>query len=297
VFVYSSSMAQYVLDSKYDSRQRIIDFVDVDSDKWRQYSQKKTGVMKWVYQREHRYLLDFERKVAASFDASLFVSVDEAALFKQMAPESTAKIGSVSNGVDLDYFADTNGLQTPYEHEVPVLVFTGAMDYWANADAVQWFCDEVFPLIKQTVEAAEFYIVGINPSSQVLALGERVGVTVTGRVEDIRPYIHFANVAIASLQIARGIQNKILEAMANSTPVVATGAAMEGIAIPEALNHLVQDVPAQFADKVVELFDSEYAQVTGAQCREAVEKSYSWQACLQQLDAVLENRTDGEQSL
>lgn len=288
LFLYSSSMAQYVMDSKYQNRRRVIDFVDVDSDKWRQYAEKKSGVMKWVYQREHRYLLEFERKAAAQFNASLFVSDHEAALFRQMAPESQEKIGAVSNGVDLEYFSDTSELETPYPNENPVLVFTGAMDYWANADAVQWFCDEVFPLITRITESAEFYIVGINPSNQVLELGKRDGVTVTGRVEDIRPYIHFAKVAVAPLQIARGIQNKVLEAMANSTAVVATSAAMEGIAIPEDLQVLIQDTPEQFANKVVELLNTHETELVGARSRKVVEDSYSWDACLQQLDSILD---------
>jgi sugar transferase (PEP-CTERM/EpsH1 system associated) len=288
LFLYSSSMAQYVMDPKYQNRRRVIDFVDVDSDKWRQYAEKKSGVMKWVYQREHRYLLEFERKAAAQFNASLFVSDHEAELFKQMAPESQEKIGAVSNGVDLDYFSDTSQLENPYPNEHPVLVFTGAMDYWANVDAVQWFCDEVFPQIKRIAGSAEFYIVGINPSNQVIELGKRDGVTVTGRVEDIRPYLHFANVAVAPLQIARGIQNKVLEAMANSTAVVATSAAMEGISIPADLQVLIQDKPDQFSNKVVKLLSTNESKLIGERCRKVVEEHYSWDACLQQLDSILD---------
>ena len=288
LFLYSSSMAQYVMQPRYKDTRRVIDFVDVDSDKWRQYAEKKSGVMKWVYQREHRYLLEFERKTAAHFDISLFVSDHEAALFKQLAPESEGKIGAVSNGVDLDYFSDTQALNDPYPANTPVLVFTGAMDYWANVDAVQWFCDEVFPLIQNSVESAEFYIVGINPSNQVVELGKRAGVTVTGRVEDIRPYIHFAKVAVAPLQIARGIQNKVLEAMANSTPVVATSAAIEGIAIPDNLQVLIQDLPIQFSNKVVELLDANKSEMVGAECRQVVEQSFSWDACLGRLDSILD---------
>lgn len=291
LFLYSSSMAQYVLDPKYDSRRRVIDFVDVDSDKWRQYAEKKSGVMKQVYQREHRYLLEFERRAAAQFDASLFVSDHEAELFKEMAPESERKIQGVSNGVDLDYFSDTGSLVSPYHAENPVLVFTGAMDYWANVDAVQWFCDEVFPLIQTQIAAAQFYIVGVNPTSQVTELGKRDGVTVTGRVEDIRPYIHFAKVAVAPLQIARGIQNKVLEAMANTTPVVATSAAMEGIALPDHLQLLIQDDPQPFANQVVELLDSRSSGDAGAMCRKVVEDHYSWDACLSRLDAIMEGST------
>ncbi|MBV1913853.1 MAG: TIGR03087 family PEP-CTERM/XrtA system glycosyltransferase [Pseudomonadales bacterium] len=288
LFLYSSSMAQYVMHPHYQNHHRVIDFVDIDSDKWRQYAEKKRGIMKWVYQREHRYLLEFERKVAGQFDQSVFVSEQEAALFKQMAPESRSRVKAVSNGVDLDYFLDTEQLENPYPAKTPVLVFTGAMDYWANADAVQWFSDEVFPLIRQLAESAEFYIVGINPSSQVLELGKREGITVTGRVEDIRPYIHFAKVAVAPLQIARGIQNKVLEAMASYTPVVATSAAMEGISIPENLHILIQDLPEGFSETVVALLQQNESEVMGARCRKAVEEGYSWDACLKHLDSILE---------
>ncbi|MBV1959169.1 MAG: TIGR03087 family PEP-CTERM/XrtA system glycosyltransferase [Pseudomonadales bacterium] len=288
LFLYSSSMAQYVMSPLYQNHRRVIDFVDIDSDKWRQYAEKKRGIMKWVYRREHRYLLDFEREVAVRFDSSIFVSDHEADLFKEMAPESQSKIEAVSNGVDLDYFSDTEHLVNPYPGDTPVLVFTGAMDYWANSDAVQWFCDTVFPLIRKSAKTAEFYIVGINPNSQVLQLGSREGVTVTGKVKDIRPYIHFAKVAVAPLQIARGIQNKVLEAMASETPVVATSAAMEGISIPENLHLLIQDIPEEFSRTVVALLESVESDAMGAKCRKAVEASYSWDACLQRLDSILE---------
>ncbi len=287
LFLYSSSMAQYVTDVRYQNHSRIIDFVDVDSDKWRQYAENKTGIMKWVYQREHKYLFKLERTIAEQFDASIFVSDQEAALFKQMAPESQAKIEGVSNGVDLDYFSDTAQLVNPYPKEKPVVVFTGAMDYWANVDAVQWFCDKVLPLIKEKNPSAQFYIVGINPNPQVINLGKIEGVTVTGKVDDIRPYIHFAATAVAPLQIARGIQNKVLEAMANSTPVVATSAAMEGIAIPADLNLLIQDNPSQFANTVVSLLDPQKAAEIGERCRAVVEQNFSWGACLQRLDRIL----------
>ncbi len=128
--VYSSSMAQYLM--QYRDLHRVIDFVDIDSDKWRQYAEKKSGVMRWVYQREARTLFDFEQRVASEFSASTFVSEAEAALFKRMAPAVATRVFGFSNGVDTDYFLPAHSWPSPYAAEEQVLVFTGAMDYWAN---------------------------------------------------------------------------------------------------------------------------------------------------------------------
>jgi sugar transferase (PEP-CTERM/EpsH1 system associated) len=182
--------------------------------------------------------------VARDYDASLFVSAPEAELFRTLAPESSAKIGHFSNGVDTDYFSPDTGHANPYAAGERALVFTGAMDYWPNVDAVQWFCDEVFPVLRQRVPDLRFYIVGSRPAPAVQALGQREGVTVTGTVPDVRPYIAHAAVAVAPLRIARGIQNKVLEAMAMATAVVVSPQALEGIdAEPGSELLLAEDAP------------------------------------------------------
>ncbi|MFT5312735.1 MAG: sugar transferase (PEP-CTERM/EpsH1 system associated) [Paraglaciecola sp.] len=230
IFIYSSSMAQYVEGDAYSACRRIIDFVDVDSDKWQQYAMGKRGLARWVYLREWRTLQVFENRIAEQFDHALFVSPQEADLFKQQLPAKTAaKVSGMLNGVDSEFFDPQNRDTQPLDESVDV-VFTGAMDYWANIDAVMWFSDNVWPLIKARYPKATFFVVGGNPSAQIKALDGQSGIKVSGRVVDVRPYINSAKVVVAPLQIARGLQNKVLEAMSMAKPVVATSMAIEGIA-------------------------------------------------------------------
>lgn len=229
VFVYSSVMAQYLDLREGAGLSTIVDFVDVDSDKWRQYSLSKTGISKWVYQREFEKLGIFETKVAKHAKYSLFVSPQEADLFKLQIPDKDKdKVLGILNGVDTEFFDPKSTNIEPFEERVDV-AFTGAMDYWANIDAVLWFSKRIWPLIRDHHPNATFYIVGGSPSSAVLALDGEQGIRVTGRVKDVRPYIAKAKVVVAPMKIARGIQNKVLEGMAMEKPIVATSMAIEGI--------------------------------------------------------------------
>src|SRR5450830_1901821 len=185
--------------------------------------------MSWLYRREGRRLLQYEQQVAAAADVSLFVSRAEAELFRQLAPAAAHKTGFLNNGVDIDYFSPAHRFDNPYPADSQIMVFTGAMDYWPNIDAVQWFAHEVLPAVRQRHPQALFYIVGSRPSAQVLALAALPGVQVTGTVPDIRPYLAHASFAVAPLRIARGIQNKVLEAMAMRMPVLVSAQALEGI--------------------------------------------------------------------
>jgi sugar transferase (PEP-CTERM/EpsH1 system associated) len=282
VLVFSSAMAQYA--DPYRQARRVVDFVDVDSDKWRQYADKKSWPMSWLYGYEAARLLDYERQVARDYDASLFVSAPEAALFRQLAPESGAKIGHFSNGVDTDYFSPEAeaGHANPYQAGERALVFTGAMDYWPNVDAVQWFCDQVFPALRERCPELRFYIVGSRPNAQVQALAQRPGVTVTGTVPDVRPYIAHAAVAVAPLRIARGIQNKVLEAMAMARAVVVSPQALEGIdAEPGSELVLAEDAPA-FIEAVHALLASQDGalETIGQAARAKVQRRYSWSSNL-----------------
>ena len=276
VLVFSSAMAQYA-DACRGAR-RVVDFCDVDSDKWRQYAEQKSFPMNLLYRYEAKQLLRYERQVARDYDASLFVSAPEAELFRRLAPESSAKIGHFSNGVDTDYFTPDAGHANPYAAGERALVFTGAMDYWPNVDAVQWFCDEVFPLLRQRFADLNFYIVGSRPAPAVQALAQRPGVTVTGTVPDVRPYIAHAAVAVAPLRIARGIQNKVLEAMAMATPVVVSPQALEGIDAEPGSELVLAEDAAAFADAVGALLagqDSAAAAI-GQAARAKVQRRYSW---------------------
>ncbi len=299
VFVFSSSMAQYVMGPEWSGVRRVFDFVDVDSDKWRQYAAGRRGPARYLYAREARALLTFERQAAAVADASLFVSPAEAELFRRLlaggATEEAAagngavsRVAALSNGVDGAYFDPDRAYPDPYPAGGPVLVFTGALDYWANVDAVVWFARDILPLIRQRRMDARLYIVGANPTSEVRALAELAGVTVTGRVPDIRPYIAHAAIAVAPLRLARGVQNKVLEAMAMAKPIVATSQALEGIAAEPGRELLAADDAQAFANRTIELLARDDRDDMGRAARRTVMAAYDWGAHLSRLPEMLE---------
>lgn len=285
IMMFSSPMAQYA--EAYPQARRVIDFCDVDSDKWRQYADKKPFPMNWLYRHEAKCLLAYERAVAARFDASLFVSAPEAELFRQLAPESAERIGFFNNGVDTDYFTPDQAYSSPFAAGELPMVFTGAMDYWPNVDAVQWFADHVLPQVLAQVPQARFYIVGARPSQAVQSLANRPGIHVTGTVPDVRPYLAHARVAVAPLRIARGIQNKVLEAMAMGCPVVASPQAFEGIEAEPDKHLLVADAPPDYAAAVAGLLHAP-GLAMGAAARACVQARYSWSAHLSRIEARLE---------
>ena len=283
--IFSSVMAQYI---KPEYRLELIaDFVDVDSDKWAQYAQKKIWPANWIYQREAKKLFKFERSVAKVAKATLFVSKSEVTLFKSLVPEVSSKITYVNNGVDLDYFLPESEYVSPYPDDIAAITFTGAMDYWANCDAVIWFANEVFPKILRAKPLSRFYIVGSKPSKIVQILGEKKAVVVTGTVEDIRPYIAHANLIVAPLRIARGIQNKVLEAMAMEKRVIATPDAIEGIPVSDQEDVVITEDPNEFAENVIMfLSDSKTPQKSTAN-RVFIENKFGWQACTDKLITLI----------
>lgn len=286
VFVFCSAMAQYV-DDPHLAMRRVLDFVDVDSEKWRQYADHRGWPQSWLYRREARRLFDAERRWAKLFDKSIFVSPAEADLFCHFAPEARTHVVAVENGVDTDFFSPERGYANPYAAGDEVLTFVGAMDYWANVDAVQWFCEEVFPRVRAERPQSRFFIVGARPTRQVLRLNELPGVRVTGTVADVRPYVAYAKAAVAPLRIARGVQNKVLEAMAMGRPVIATTAAMDGLHGWEALRPLVTDDAGQMAEIAIDLLRSEERSTYGDSGRACVLRHYGWDANLAGLDDAM----------
>jgi sugar transferase (PEP-CTERM/EpsH1 system associated) len=284
IVVFSSAMAQFV--ETYSQTRRIIDFVDIDSDKWQQYASKKIWPMSWLYQREARTLLAYERKIAATCDAALFVSEPEAALFRQLAPESAGKIGFFNNGVDTDYFSPAAEYANPYFSGARVIVFTGAMDYWPNVDAVQWFADEIFSVVHKIQPDTQFFIVGSRPSEQVMQLGKLPGITVTGLVPDVRPFLAHAHVAVAPLRIARGIQNKVLEAMAMAKTVVVSPQALEGIEAEHGTELLLAQDGAEFAQIIFTVLSQKDERI-GIAARKKVQSRYNWDSNLQSVNTLL----------
>ena len=284
VLIFSSVMAQFINEAHVVDI--IVDFVDVDSDKWRQYAQQSKGLKRWIYQREAHYLLSYEKTIAEQARASVFVSAQEAELFKILAPEVSHKITHINNGVDTEYFSPKLSFSSPYPEDNQIIVFTGAMDYWANVDAVLWFAKAICPLISQKLTSVKFYIVGSKPTKEVLALANNA-IVVTGAVDDIRPYLAHAHIVVAPLRIARGIQNKVLEAMAMEKYVVATRAAMEGIAYQQELAVTVADSFVLIASEIIEQLQKN---VSAQQNRDFVQTMFSWEYNIKQLLSLLQNQ-------
>lgn len=284
-FVFSSVMGQYAASDAPDHR-LVTDFVDVDSEKWRQYGANRGGPMGWIYRREGEKLLTFEGQLAARSHCAVFVSPPEASLFRALAPEMADKVLSISNGLDQTFFTPDPALPDPYPPGGPVIALTGAMDYWPNIDAALWFADEILPRLRRTRRDLRFYVVGSNPAPALQALKD---VTVTGRVADIRPYLQHAAIAVAPMRIARGIQNKILEAMAMAKATVTTPAGLEGIDA-EPGKHLMLAADAENFAAAVEriLGDDGLSSAIGSAARDRILERYGWADKLQEFDRLLE---------
>lgn len=288
-FVYSSAMAPYVMGpaAAQGIGCRVLDLVDVDSEKWRAYAGTTASPMRHVWAREARTLLEFERRAAREFDRTILVSAEEAARFAELAPDSAARIGHVDNGVDLGRFDPARPWTNPYPPGAPpAIVFTGSMGYRPNVEAVAWFAERVMPLLAARGVAAAFHIVGAHPAPAVQALAQRPGVHVTGAVPEVQPYLAHAALAVAPLQIARGIQNKVLEAMAMARPVVASPQAFEGIRAVAGRDLLVAATPEETATRAAEVLAGAHPRL-GPEGRAAVMRGHDWSATLGALDALL----------
>ena len=279
---FSSAMAQFM---PATLSRRVLDMVDVDSDKWTQYAPTQRWPLAWVYAREGRKLARWEARVAQEFDATLLVSPAEAALLRERVPAARPRIGAFENGVDADYFSPARAYPNPYAPGVLGVVFTGAMDYWPNVDAVIWFAERIFPAIRDVVPAAQFTVVGSRPGEAVAALARQPGVVVTGSVPDVRPYLAHATCAVAPLRIARGIQNKVLEAMAMARPVVVSAQAAEGIRAEAGRDFDLARSDADFAQAVVARLRNP---ACAAHARECILAHYDWARNLAAIDPLFE---------
>lgn len=285
VVVFSSSMAQYA--EALPELPLLVDFVDVDSAKWTDYAAAHAWPLSWLYRREGQRLLSFEAAVAERAACSFFVTDKETALFRQLAPACKGRVEALCNGVDAEFFAPDPARASPFAAGELPLVFTGAMDYWPNADAVSWFVAEALPALRKTWPQLVFYIVGRSPGPTVQALAGD-GVVVTGTVPDVRPYLQHAAAVVAPLRLARGIQNKILEAMAMARPVVAARSCVEAIAAEEGSELLAADAAEDYVRQLQQLLgDPARAVAVGAAGRERVLQSYSWTAHLSGIDRFL----------
>lgn len=287
IVAFSGQMAQY-LPARFDGRV-VMDFVDVDSAKFATYAeQDRRQPLRWVHAREARTLGAYEAAVARRVDASLFVSEAEAALFRSRSGLGADRVLAVGNGIDTDHFDPAVSLERADAGQGPLAVFTGQMDYRPNIEAVRWFAADILPLIRTRHPQLRFAIVGRAPTAEVRALTALPGVIVTGEVPDVRPWLAAADAVVAPLLLARGVQNKLLEAMAMARPVVASMAAATGIdAVPG--EHLrVADTAEAMADAVAGLLDDPAAATRmGMAAREQMLARYGWEARLAPLGRLL----------
>lgn len=284
--VFSSSMAQYV--QRPAALPLVVDFVDVDSEKWFQYARAHRWPLSWVYRREGRLLRNYERSVAALARRAYFTTTNEAALFERLAPDLIGKVEAMSNGVDAAFFAPDVARASPFPPDLLPIVFTGAMDYWPNVDAVSWFSKEVLPALRQRRPSARLYVVGRNPGPEVRSLAGD-SVVVTGTVPDVRPYLQHAAVAVAPLRVARGIQNKVLEAMAMARPVVVSKICADALEATPGVELLHATEAADYVREIDQLLaQAQRAAEIGQAGRRRVLSDYSWEARLSCIDPQID---------
>ena len=287
VLCSSSPMAEYLFRSRHAQRlgrmPRVMDLIDVDSFKWRQYAEHSSPWLAWIYRREARHLGAYEQRIAASFDRVLIVSERERRCFPGAA--CPANVSVMENGVDLEFFSPRHARRRTLSG--PTLVFTGVMNYRPNVDGVLWFVERILPAVRGAVPDVRLYIVGNRPTAEVLRLAQDAAIVVTGFVDDVRDYLAGASVCIAPLRIARGVQNKILEAMAAGRPVIASREAFEGLDAEPGRDLVVADDAAGFAAAAIDLLgNAERRTELGRSARACVERRYSWAANLRVLEEL-----------
>lgn len=284
VWVFSSTMIQYASAFQVPV---VIDFADVESQKWAEYGRTRSWPMSWVYAREGRKLLDLERASSRQAACSLFATDLETDLFKQLAPDCAGRVATLQNGVDVAYFASDPGRPSPFgKGEVPV-VFCGTMDYWPNVDAVTWLVRDIWPRLRVNRPELRLHIVGRHPTAAVQQLAGP-DVHVTGTVADVRPYLQHAACVLAPVRLARGIQNKVLEAMSMGQAVVATSRCADAIEAQAGVHLLTADDADGFVRQAQQLLQSpQQTAAMGRDARQCVLDRYTWPARLAEVDAFL----------
>lgn len=294
VFVFSSAMAPYV--SGYRTLPRIVDFVDVDSDKWRQLSEFAGFPRSLLYRLESKRLAQLEIESGAYASHSLFISDVEAGLFRELGGKGTIVV--LPNGVDgatarfpcwseskADRERNNGGLRRSVR-----LLFIGTMNYVPNADAVLYFARQILPIIRARFPQTVFDIVGRKPPRSVLRLDGSDGVRVHGEVQGVESFLAQADVSVAPLRIARGVQNKVLEAMAAGVPVVATPEAVRGIRVVDGQEVLLANTPDLFAAQVMRLLsDAQLRKQLVAKARQKLQQVYNWRLIGEQLQDLLDS--------
>ena len=289
IFVHCSSVAPYVAGQR--GAVKILDFGDMDSQKWLAYSSFKPAPLSWGYWLEGRKLERRERQLAAQFDLCTCTTAAELETLRGLGVGTAT--GWFPNGVDGDYFAPDGS-----DYDPELVAFVGRMDYFPNQQAVSGFCRDTLGLVRAQRPNVKFAIVGADPSPEIRALASLPNVEVTGSVPDVRPYVRRAALTIANLQIARGTQNKILESLALGVPVVCSSAAAGGVDVLPNEQLLVADSPRQLADSIVSVLRDPALRSRLAHAgRERVLSNHSWVRSMQRLDGLVDEAFASKRSV
>jgi sugar transferase (PEP-CTERM/EpsH1 system associated) len=281
VFVHCSSVAQYVAD--VTGIPKILDYGDMDSQKWLTYTSFKPFPLNLGYWLEGSKMAREERRLASKFDLCTCTTRAEWQTLEDY--QTGVATDWFPNGVDSTFFTPNGG-----DYDSNAISFIGRMDYYPNQHCMLEFCRETLPLLRAKQPGVKLYIVGAEPSKEIRALEKLAGVTVTGSVDDVRPYIQRTAAMVAPLAIARGTQNKILEAMAMGVPVVSSTQAAGGIDAVAGEHFLVADSPAEYADALLSLMNDKARRAHYAQAgRDRVLSHHNWPASMQRLDTIIEH--------
>jgi sugar transferase (PEP-CTERM/EpsH1 system associated) len=280
IFVHCSSVAQYV--EHVSHIPKILDFGDMDSQKWLEYAQRKPFPLSLGYRLEGNKMLWAEKRLARRFD--LCTATTRAEWETLQGYGTGAATDWFPNGVDASFFdpADVG-------YDADTISFIGRMDYYPNQECMSRFCAEVWPLLKAQRPAMKLLIVGADPSAEMRRLGDLPGVTVTGSVSDVRPYIRSSALMVAPLSIARGTQNKILEAMAMGVPVVTSSVAAGGVDAVAESHLLVADNAAEITRAILRIAENpDERQRLAVAGRQRVLSHHAWPRSMQRLDGIIQ---------
>jgi polysaccharide biosynthesis protein PslH len=280
IFVHCSSVAQYV--EHVRDVPKILDFGDMDSRKWIEYANYKPLPLSWGYRLEGAKMMAAEQRLAKRFDLCTATTLAEWQTLEDYA--TGAATGWFPNGVDGEFFSPADEA-----YDGDTISFIGRMDYYPNQECMSRFCEQVWPILRLRRPNLKLLIVGADPSPAIRALGRKPGVTVTGSVPDVRPFVRKSAVMVAPLAIARGTQNKILEAMAMGVPVVTSRVAAGGVDAVAGVHLMVADSPVEQSDAIVRLLESPAERQRLARAgRQRMLSHHAWPRSMERLDGMIE---------
>lgn len=281
VLASSSGVARYLDNNALNGARRWVDLIDVDSRKWLDYATTSNPLVAQVYKREGVRLREIEKRLASGCERLTVVTDAEVEEFRSFS--QAGQVSAVTNGVDLDFF------ERPDTHdEQQKCVFVGVLNYKPNVDGVIWFCQNVWPQVREAHPAARFEIVGRDPAPEVAALGEIDGVDVVGPVDDIRPHLWSASAIVTPMLISRGVQNKVLEAFAAARPLVSSPAPLVGLDIEVGRHAMRAEGPSEWVSNIDRLFtDTSLRARMGQDARQWVVAHHNWDVCLEEFSELI----------